>query len=63
MQGKYLSTYATSQGTDLLSFRFVTGVLLFISGLLINTNADDILRGLRKPGETGYKIPRVCARP
>lgn len=37
---------------------FITGVLLFISGMLINWNADYILINLRKKGESGYKIPR-----
>jgi len=37
--------------------RFIIGLLIFISGLIININSDHILRTLRKPGETGYKIP------
>ena len=37
--------------------RFIGGVALFFAGVWINTNSDDILRKLRKPGETGYKIP------
>ena len=38
--------------------RFIMGVLLFISGLAINWSSDNILIHLRKPGETGYVIPR-----
>lgn len=38
--------------------RFISGSFLFIAGLLINWEADNILIHLRKPGETGYKIPR-----
>eukprot|EP01098_Paradermamoeba_levis_P015349 TRINITY_DN7749_c0_g1_i1.p1 TRINITY_DN7749_c0_g1~~TRINITY_DN7749_c0_g1_i1.p1 ORF type:complete len:281 (-),score=70.01 TRINITY_DN7749_c0_g1_i1:83-880(-) len=38
--------------------RFVVGVLAFFLGWYINTTSDDILRNLRKPGETGYKIPK-----
>lgn len=34
------------------------GVLVWGLGLYINYDADHILRNLRKPGETGYKIPR-----
>lgn len=34
------------------------GVILFCTGMFINLQADHILRNLRKPGETGYKIPR-----
>jgi protein-S-isoprenylcysteine O-methyltransferase Ste14 len=38
--------------------RFIVGVLLFFTGFLINHRADMKLLSLRKPGETGYKIPR-----
>jgi 3-oxo-5-alpha-steroid 4-dehydrogenase 1 len=38
--------------------RFIGGIILFVAGLYINWHADTILIGLRKPGETGYKIPR-----
>ena len=37
--------------------RFVIGVALFLAGWAVNLNSDAILRNLRKPGETGYKIP------
>lgn len=33
------------------------GSLLWLVGLLMNVHSDHILRNLRKPGETGYKIP------
>lgn len=37
--------------------RFVVGAALFLAGMLINHQSDAILRGLRRPGETGYRIP------
>jgi 3-oxo-5-alpha-steroid 4-dehydrogenase 1 len=37
---------------------FITGAFLFIGGMAINLKSDNILIQLRKPGETGYKIPR-----
>ena len=37
---------------------FLAGVAVFFTGWGINTWADRVLRDLRKPGETGYKIPR-----
>ncbi|XP_060084364.1 3-oxo-5-alpha-steroid 4-dehydrogenase 1-like [Ylistrum balloti] len=37
---------------------FYIGLLIFFSGLIINIHSDHTLRTLRKPGETGYKIPR-----
>jgi len=38
--------------------RFLAGVALFFVGSAINHHADWVLLNLRKPGETGYKIPR-----
>lgn len=37
--------------------RFVIGLVLFATGFAINYHSDGITRNLRKPGETGYKIP------
>ena len=34
------------------------GSALWLIGMLINIHSDHVLRNLRKPGETGYKIPR-----
>jgi len=42
----------------LYTVRFVLGLFLFVAGLAINVHSDRILRNLRAPGETGYKIPR-----
>jgi steroid 5-alpha-reductase/3-oxo-5-alpha-steroid 4-dehydrogenase 1 len=44
--------------TWLTDARFVLGVLVFAAGYFINKQSDAILLSLRKPGETGYKIPR-----
>ena len=30
---------------------------MFLVGMAINVHADSVLRSLRRPGETGYKIP------
>ena len=38
--------------------RFIIGAALFVVGLVINIQSDNILLNLRKPGETGYKIPQ-----
>ena len=38
--------------------RFILGIMVFFTGMFINMNADNILIHLRKPGETGYVIPR-----
>jgi protein-S-isoprenylcysteine O-methyltransferase Ste14 len=36
---------------------FILGILIFLAGTIINWRADNILIHLRRPGETGYKIP------
>ncbi len=38
--------------------RFLVGALVFAAGWAANHHADATLLRLRKPGETGYKIPR-----
>ena len=38
--------------------RFFLGFAVFVSGVFINVKSDNILIALRKPGETGYKIPQ-----
>ncbi len=37
--------------------RFILGVALFFAGFTLAKQSDKILADLRKPGETGYKIP------
>jgi hypothetical protein len=36
---------------------FIGGLLLFSLGFGLNLHSDHVLRSLRAPGETGYKIP------
>ena len=40
-----------------LDLFFALGVALFFVGMGINLHADHVLRGLRRPGETGYSVP------
>lgn len=42
--------------------RVFIGLALFLLGMLTNIHADYVLRNLRKPGETGYKISRGKTR-
>jgi 3-oxo-5-alpha-steroid 4-dehydrogenase 1 len=37
--------------------RFILGLLVFAAGFALAKQSDAILRNLRKPGESGYKIP------
>lgn len=59
LNGRYLFNLGGSryQAEWLLTPQFFLGSLLFIIGFVINRSADNTLRGLRKEGETGYKVP------
>jgi 3-oxo-5-alpha-steroid 4-dehydrogenase 1 len=37
--------------------RFALGLLFFVAGFVLNQHSDWVLISLRRPGETGYKIP------
>mgnify|MGYP002397224421 CR=1 FL=1 len=56
--GYYLGNYADYNGSWWLSVPFILGLALFIGGMATNIWADNKLLHLRKPGETGYKIPK-----
>uniref|UniRef100_A0A8C3BUR9 3-oxo-5alpha-steroid 4-dehydrogenase (NADP(+)) n=1 Tax=Cairina moschata TaxID=8855 RepID=A0A8C3BUR9_CAIMO len=58
LQGRSLSNYAEYPSGWLKDPRFVAGFIGWLVGMAINIHSDHILRNLRKPGETGYKIPR-----
>ncbi|XP_041867472.1 3-oxo-5-alpha-steroid 4-dehydrogenase 1 [Melanotaenia boesemani] len=58
MQVRYLSHYAEYPAYWVTHPSFIIGSVLWLAGWLINLHSDHILRNLRKPGETGYKIPR-----
>ncbi|MEO0326239.1 MAG: DUF1295 domain-containing protein [Myxococcota bacterium] len=59
VNGGWLSSEVAAYGAEWLADpRFVLGALLFVAGLVGNRWADHVLRTLRKPGETGYVIPR-----
>ncbi|MBI3135764.1 MAG: DUF1295 domain-containing protein [Bacteroidetes bacterium] len=60
LNGYFLSELANSsdyQQVWLTSPHFILGAVLFVTGMTINWKSDSILIHLRKPGETGYKIP------
>ncbi|NWI56046.1 S5A1 dehydrogenase, partial [Calyptomena viridis] len=70
LQGRSLSNYAiyppgwlkdpcfiTGKSNHCLNY-FSSGFVGWLIGMAINIHSDHILRNLRKPGETGYKIPR-----
>ena len=60
LQGAWLFDLGPRLATDwLLDPRFLGGAALFAAGMAINIHSDEVLRRLRKPGETGYKIPQA----
>ncbi|XP_066531279.1 3-oxo-5-alpha-steroid 4-dehydrogenase 1 [Hoplias malabaricus] len=58
LQIRYLSRYAEFPSDWVTHPCFITGSCLWLLGWIINIHSDHILRNLRAPGETGYKIPR-----
>ncbi len=58
LQAKWIYTFSPLYPINwLLNPFFITGVLIFLVGFVINLHSDYIIRNLRKPGETEYKIP------
>lgn len=59
LNGTWLSSEAAGYELSwLMDPRFLAGAALFVAGYVINRWADKVLLNLRKPGETGYKIPK-----
>ena len=59
LNGRWLFGFSIASGRPAITEPHVLmGALLFLVGFAINQHADWVLLNLRKPGETGYKIPR-----
>jgi 3-oxo-5-alpha-steroid 4-dehydrogenase 1 len=54
----YLSNVMEYATEYFLQWNFILGLILFLGGFAINFISDHMLINLRKPGETGYKIPK-----
>jgi protein-S-isoprenylcysteine O-methyltransferase Ste14 len=58
VNGRYLFSLSGGYPQSWLhDARFLAGTTLFLAGFIVNRWADLALRRLRKPGETGYRIP------
>lgn len=57
LQGRYFTRLRVYDEAHVHSPGFLVGAALFLAGWAINYHADETLRTLRRPGETGYKIP------
>ena len=58
VNARWVSHLGHYDGADLTRPTFVVGVLLFLAGWAINLHSDEVLRALRRPGETGYVVPQ-----
>ena len=56
--GYYLGNFKVYTIDWLTTPQFIIGSVIFITGAVINKHADTVLINLRKPDETGYKIPQ-----
>lgn len=56
--GYYLGEFKMYDESWLSSPQFIIGTIIFFLGMALNWSSDSILINLRKPGETGYKIPQ-----
>jgi steroid 5-alpha reductase family enzyme len=58
LNGRWLFTLGPAHDASWLADpRFVLGLALFVIGFAIHARSDRILRNLRGPDQTGYKIP------
>lgn len=59
MLGYFLGNIGGNYGNEYFtSPAFIIGAAIMLTGVCINVKSDNLLIGLRKPGETGYKIPK-----
>jgi len=57
LNSRYILSFSSGYPNEWLGdTRFIVGVGLFIAGFIINRRADNILRNLRKPGESDYRV-------
>ena len=57
LQGLCLTQYDEYANVQIYDLKFIGGFALFVCGFTINLHSDSVVRNLRKPKETGYKIP------
>jgi len=58
LQARWIYLFSTSYTLNwLFNPLFIIGVIIFLCGITINLYSDHVIRNLRNPGETEYKIP------
>ena len=62
IQGRWLfelaPLYRPYDVTWLTSWQFITGSVIFFTGMIINLHSDHVIRTLRKPGDTKHYLPK-----
>ncbi len=59
LNGRYLFHFSPAYSISwFYDPRFIIGSIIFFTGLAINLHSDNVLRNLRRSGETDYKIPK-----
>ena len=58
LNGYFLANFDSYKPESFYQLNFIIGIFLFLIGFFINQRSDYLLIHLRKPGETGYKIPK-----
>ncbi|MCA0932938.1 DUF1295 domain-containing protein [Lutimonas saemankumensis] len=58
LNGYFLAHFESYSNSSFTEWTFFLGILLFLGGFIINQISDHKLIHLRKPSETGYKIPK-----
>lgn len=58
LNGYFLANFETYTAVNFTNWNFILGSILFVIGFVSNQISDTILINLRKPNETGYKIPK-----
>ena len=58
LNARWISHFGEYAPSWLADPRFLLGAALMATGFAVNLWADGVLRKLRRPGETGYAIPR-----
>jgi len=58
IQGRWINTLSGGYETNwIFTPMFIIGIIIFFSGFFIHVHSDHIIRNLRHPGETEFKIP------
>lgn len=59
VNARWVSALGDYSPADFTRPTFVLGAALFLFGFGLNLHSDEVLRRLRRPGETGYRIPQA----